>query len=749
MSRRARLGAVALAAAVLVTAAGAVPSGHKWFLGTNPSPRYKVFDHGAANRPVNGVSWGTALQTIQRAYGRWVSGTVACTSWSSTYNGTFTTPTGQAAVNGQDGQNLTIFEGGTQAGWTWPHDSVTLALTTTTFYTGTGEIFDADMEINNNFSWKAGGEGNQATAYDLESIVTHEAGHFLGLAHTPASTAVMYASFAPGEVRTDLSSADLNDVCGIYPGTAPPSQIGTFCAADSNCSGTYPYCRAPSGTTSSAKICTRECTVEDCPAGYSCQSSSPAGTTGKACLVKPGSTDLCSFCANDQECSTGLCAYDDLGHRWCTGTCQVAADCGTGYQCVDIGQFNICQPLNGHRDSCNNVDIPGFGGQCTASSQCAPGYGCTAQGACEAPGMVGDRCELSSQLSDICVCGVCIGTADEAYCRACCGGTGRCSGCIAQTCATGFGCFVVTNTADDVCAPTAGATSCQACDGTHPCNDGMPCVAGRCHSFCNPDHPGRCQGCFPSTTAGVGVCGCSDQIVGTGSPCGVQQSGDFLACSAGSWCVGSPPTCLAVCTLGDNTTCNAGQTCALLDGKAVCTGNSTPAGARCGASVGSCSGTSCGTGLACYQGRCYEACNPTATASTCNPNYGCVAVPSGGLGGVCACSDQRSAAYGPCGAVNGGVFACSNGLACVQNMCRVPCENGTACPAGGTCELSNGVSVCPVPPGVDAGQFTGGNGGCGCEAGGWAGVFPVLMILVMLVRASERRGRRAAARELR
>ena len=28
-----------------------------------------------------------------------------------------------------------------------------------------------------------GGEGNQATGYDLESIVTHEAGHFFGLAY--------------------------------------------------------------------------------------------------------------------------------------------------------------------------------------------------------------------------------------------------------------------------------------------------------------------------------------------------------------------------------------------------------------------------------------------------------------------------------------------------------------------------------------------------------------------------------------
>jgi len=738
MSRRGWIAAAALTAAALVTGAGATPSGRKWFQGVNPSPVFLIYDHGGTNRPVNGVSWGTALPVLRSSYARWVTPNVTCTSWRTTYGGTFTTPAGQAAVNGQDNQNLLIFLGGTQQGWTWPHDATTLALTTTTYYTGTGEIFDADMEINNNFSWKAAGEGNQATAYDLESVVTHEAGHFLGLAHTPAGTAVMYASFAPGEVRSNLSSADLDDVCGVYPGTAPVGQIGTFCAGDQNCGGTYPFCRAPAASATSARICTRECNTEDCPAGYSCQQSNPAGTTGRACLIKPGSPDLCAFCTNDQECGTGLCAYDDTGHRWCTTTCQQAADCGAGYQCVNAGQINVCQPQNANGDTCNSSDIPGFGGQCTSNSQCGAGYNCVTGRFCEAPGTVGSRCELSDYCG---ACAVCIGTLDEAYCRACCGGTGgggACSACINPACAAGSSCLQVIGSNDNVCAPSGPANSCQACDGANPCNDGLPCIAGRCHSFCNPDHPGRCPGCFPTTTAGVGVCGCSDQVVGIGSACGNQPNGDFIACSAGGWCAGDPPTCLAVCDLGDNSTCNAGQTCALVDGKAVCTGNTTPAGARCGASVGACSGTSCAPGLSCYQGRCYESCNPANP--TCNPSYGCVPVTGGA---VCVCADQRSAAYGPCGAVNGGVFACSNGLVCVQSMCRVPCAAGDSCPAGGSCEQANGVSVCPLPPGVDAGQY-GPPGGCGCAVGGWAGIFPVLMVLVMLVRATERRRRRTS-----
>ena len=277
-----RLRAVAaLAGAALAMTASATPSGRKWFQVNNPSPEFWVYDQGGTGRPINGIpTWAVALNAVRNGYARWNRPTVTCTSWTSTYRGLFTSPAGRAAVSGNDDTNVVIFLGGTQTGWTWPHDASTLALTTTTYFTGNGEIFDGDMEVNNNFSWKAGGEGNPATGYDLESVVTHEAGHFLGLGHTPASTAVMFASFAPGEVRSNLSAADIDDVCGVYPGTAPVGQIGTFCAGDQDCSGTYPVCRTLAGSTS-AKICTRECNTENCPAGYSCQNSTPAGGTGE------------------------------------------------------------------------------------------------------------------------------------------------------------------------------------------------------------------------------------------------------------------------------------------------------------------------------------------------------------------------------------------------------------------------------------------------------------------------------------
>ena len=74
------------------------------------------------------------------------------------------------------------------------------------------------MEINSaQFAFSASGEPIP-TAFDLEAVVTHEAGHFLGLAHTPDTAAVMYAGGEPGRtLQRELKADDLAAVCAAYP----------------------------------------------------------------------------------------------------------------------------------------------------------------------------------------------------------------------------------------------------------------------------------------------------------------------------------------------------------------------------------------------------------------------------------------------------------------------------------------------------------------------------------------------------
>jgi hypothetical protein len=100
--------------------------------------------------------------------------------------------------------------------WPYAGTNETLALTTLTFNTKTGEIYDADVEINAHD--KNITVSDTDVRADLQSIVTHEAGHFLGLAHSSVPDATMQASYNPGQtnMRT-LSADDIDGICRIYP----------------------------------------------------------------------------------------------------------------------------------------------------------------------------------------------------------------------------------------------------------------------------------------------------------------------------------------------------------------------------------------------------------------------------------------------------------------------------------------------------------------------------------------------------
>jgi Matrixin len=113
-------------------------------------------------------------------------------------------------------------------GWPYNDPSNTLALTTVTFGEDTGHIYAADMEINTFEHQIATGTPLPSGTYSLEAIATHEAGHFIGMAHSQIDTAVMYAHYQPDAVS--LTMDDIEGVCAIYPPQSPKAG-GSGCAA--------------------------------------------------------------------------------------------------------------------------------------------------------------------------------------------------------------------------------------------------------------------------------------------------------------------------------------------------------------------------------------------------------------------------------------------------------------------------------------------------------------------------------------
>ena len=98
----------------------------------------------------------------------------------------------------------------------WGYGEEALAVTVTLYKRSSGQLIDADIYINEaHYGWGVGREAET----DLQNALTHEVGHFIGLAHSDVPEATMYASSPPGEIeKRTLHADDLDGASFLYPG---------------------------------------------------------------------------------------------------------------------------------------------------------------------------------------------------------------------------------------------------------------------------------------------------------------------------------------------------------------------------------------------------------------------------------------------------------------------------------------------------------------------------------------------------
>ncbi|MFZ5891221.1 MAG: hypothetical protein ACOY0T_09235 [Myxococcota bacterium] len=260
---------------------------------------------------------------------------------------------------------------------------------------GAWTIEEADIYLNaEDYRW-------QPADVEPLPVITHEAGHALGLLHpcetdgaggAPAcgnggaleASACMYPTYAASQ--STLNSDDVAGICFLYP---DPSTQCDACAAGEVCIDRE--CRAPCGD----ELCAvgQVCAYWGCTAPDACVLAS---CVGQRC-------DTEAACAPFSRCEKGTCVAGTVA--W-GDPCRLNSDCADG-ACLS----GICQP------------------RCTRGGQCPQGATCEATNEAPARACVHARLyPFGSGCIDAedCESGLCVFSDSEGVCTHACSSTEAC-----------------------------------------------------------------------------------------------------------------------------------------------------------------------------------------------------------------------------------------------------------------------------------------------------------------------------------
>ena len=202
------------------------------------------------------VSWDQLTDAARAAGETWTQAASTCGGFRFAVE-----KAGGALEARGDGVNAIIFrtEGYCQSGGRSICDPLSMAITWL-YYADDGHLFEADIEINGEaYAWNDGADGT--AMFDLQTALTHEMGHLLGLDHNcyegmglprpvddqgvpvvvcePPSnevrSSIMYPIDSPSGARRALAADDVRGICALYPSGLDPTCRGGLIPAGGCC----------------------------------------------------------------------------------------------------------------------------------------------------------------------------------------------------------------------------------------------------------------------------------------------------------------------------------------------------------------------------------------------------------------------------------------------------------------------------------------------------------------------------------
>jgi hypothetical protein len=188
-------------------------------------------NYGLAQPGSKTLTGDAAMKAIDWAFTQWQAGSQPCTDLTFASHGV-------VAANDASTNKVVFLQ-------SWPYDMDAVALTRTTYGTEDGLIRGATMDVNEerftfvDATMDSVCQSNLMTAagsnfYDLAAVLTHEAGHFIGLDHTqpenvkdPKTDPTMAPVVNPCETyKRNLKQDDIDGLCLLYPKGLPSGTCG-------------------------------------------------------------------------------------------------------------------------------------------------------------------------------------------------------------------------------------------------------------------------------------------------------------------------------------------------------------------------------------------------------------------------------------------------------------------------------------------------------------------------------------------